>query len=62
MKWSINSLNIQLDSDNDREAETDDGKDPESSGKEGDHGERQRSNNDNPTLTCKRGTNKKQNN
>ena len=44
MKWSINPLKIQLDSVNDYEADTDDGKDPESSEKEGNQGKKQRNN------------------
>ena len=53
MKWSINSLKSQLDSVNEREADTDDVKDLDSSDKEGNHEKRQRSNKVNPTLTRK---------
>ena len=55
VKRSINSLKSQLDYVNDREAETDDGKDPDSSGEEGNHEKRQSSNEVNPSLTRKWG-------
>ena len=57
VKFSINSLKSQLDSVNNREAETDDGKDPDSSKEEGDHGKRQSSKKGNHALTRKRDTN-----
>ena len=62
VKWSINYLKSQLDSVKNREAETDDGKGPDSSEKEGDHGKSQRSNKGNTALTRKRGTNEIQKN
>ena len=57
LKWRINSLKIKLDSANDRETDTDDGKDPDSSKEEGDHGKRQSSKKGNHALTRKRDTN-----
>ena len=53
MKWSINSLKSQLDSVNEREADTDDVRYLDSSDKEGNHEKIQRSNKVNPTLTRK---------
>ena len=42
VKWSINYLKSELDSINNREADTYDGNDNDFSGNKGDHGKRQR--------------------
>ena len=55
VKWSINSHNSQLYSGNYSEAETDDGKYPDSSDKEVNHEKRHSSNKRNPALTRKGG-------
>ena len=57
VKWSINYFKSQLDSVNDREDDTNGGKYPDSSEKEGNHGKRNRSKKVNPSLTRNRGTN-----
>ena len=62
VKWSINSLKSQLDSVNNSEADTDDGKDPKSSEKEGDHENKQRLKKGNPAMNRKMGTNERQKN
>ena len=58
VKWSINYLTSKLDSANDRKDDSDDGKYTDSSEKEGDHGNRQRSNKDNTALNKKGGITK----
>ena len=58
VKWSINSFKSKLDSVNDREANNDDGKYPDSSKKDGNHEKRQRLNNRNPALARKGGLTK----
>ena len=55
VKWIINSLKSQLDSFNGRESDTDYGKYPGSSDREGNHENSQSSNKGNPELTCKGG-------
>ena len=59
VKWSINSLITQLEHVRNREDYTDDGKYPDSSEKEGDHGNMQRSKKVNPDMARKRGTNER---
>ena len=51
VKWIINSIKSQLDSVNNCEADTDDGKDPDSSDKEVNHDKRQSYYKVNPALT-----------
>ena len=55
VKWSINSLKIQLDSINNHEADTDDGNYPNFYEKEGNYEKRQRSDKGNPSITHKGG-------
>ena len=55
VKRIINSLKSQIDSDKYCEADNDDGKDTDSSRKEGNHKNKQRSNKGNTALTCKAG-------
>ena len=59
VKRIINSLKSQIDSVNNRDADTDDGKYPDSYDKEGEHGKMQRYKKRNPALTHKRGINKR---